>query len=122
MLITRATLAAASNAILRAADEIKRKPKCIPAESAQYFGPQDCFLLSMWRDNDQTRAQLEHVDPETSAVTHLASGTDCNPYRAAICILTTLADRQAREEGSSGPAKLSAHPWTRETPTPRNNH
>jgi len=119
MLITRATLAAASNAILKAADELKRD-KNPDAQSAQYFGPEDSFLLSMWRDGDQTRAQLEHVDPGTAEVTHLASGTDRNPYRAAVCILATLANRQAREE--SAPAKARVHHWTRETPTPRNNH
>jgi len=119
MLITRATLAAASNAILKAADELKRD-KADRAQSAQYFGAEDCFLLSMWRDSDQVRVQLEHCDPDTAEVTHLASGTDRNPYRAAVCILATLADRQAREE--SAPAKVRVHHWTRETPTPRNNH
>ncbi len=116
MLITRATLAAASNAILKAADELKRD-KADRAQSAQYFGAEDCFLLSMWRDCEQVRVQLEHCDPDTAEVTHLASGTDRNPYRAAVAVLATLTERQAREE--SAPAKVRAHHWTRETPAPQ---
>lgn len=117
MLITRPILAAASNAILRAADALKRD-----RTNAQgiYFGADDCFLLSMWFDEtaQQFRANLEHCDAASNVVS-LACGSDPRPYRAAVCVLATLAERQAREDNKPSRAP---NPFARPIVTPRNNH